>query len=489
VPIRKDGLDRLVDFLWGLVLVCLPVTSFPFMPLIGKETQVRPLSVYPMLLLVPLILIQMQRKRIKVWHTVFTPLTVFLLIALGATFIGSFYAPLDLRGMDYWGRALRAMVTVLIGMGFFLFGIWAMRSRDQLLDSLKWLYLGLFISFLWSIFQLLVYYGWVLNQNILDSLQRLFSISGISLKNLRIPGFTLEPSWMAGQIASIYLPWLFASILTGFKLTRWRWLEYALAGMALFLLVLTYSRSGLLMALVAGLLTTLFVGREKIKQAWSWWKQPFQAGLATKKNQKRDIAFRLGLVTLLLSLVWVSLQAFSHNTYFSKIWSSRKTNLIEYVIDIYAGPRLAYALSGLEAFNQHPWTGVGLGATGFYMFSNLPDWSKTFVTEVASLLSPLNMTYANTKNLFIRILAETGILGMGAFIIFFLHILARILGFRSFPGKEARFMEVAGLFSWIAILLFSFTQDSFAMPNTWINLALLLGVVGQDWKSIRDHPA
>ena len=48
------------------------------------------------------------------------------------------------------------------------------------------------------------------------------------------PGFRMayEPAWLAGQIATIYLPWLFASLLTKIRLTRFKWLEIILLGFA-----------------------------------------------------------------------------------------------------------------------------------------------------------------------------------------------------------------------------------------------------------------
>jgi O-antigen ligase len=478
VTTAKDRLDRVVDVLWGLALVCLPVTSFPFMPFIGNETQVRPLSIYPMLLLLPVLFLQMWKKKIRIWHTVFTPLAVFILILIATTYAGVFYAPLDFRGQAYWGRVLRAASTVIIGMSFFLYAIWTTRSRQGLLNSLKWLYLGLFISFLLGVVQVLVFSGRLMTESTLDIFQRLVSISGISLKNLRIPGFALEPSWLAGQIAVIYMPWLFASILTGFSLTRWRWLEYILAGMAVFLLVLTYSRSGLAMVLVACFLTTLFFGREKLVQGWNWWRRSFTSNTEQGSKRVRAMALRLGMLVMLLAFLGLSLQALGQNRYFSRIWKSNKSNLVEYFIDIYAGPRLAYAWSGMETFSQHPWTGVGLGAAGFYLYSNLPDWSKTFMSEISIHLSPINTSYPNIKNMFVRIAAENGILGLGAFAGLLLFSLARILTFFREPGRDSRFFWVAGVFTWIVLIMFSFTQDSFAMPNTWINLGMLLGLSG-----------
>jgi len=484
----KDRLDRLADFLWGLALVSLPVTSFPFMPFVGRETQVRPLSIYPMLLLLPLLLLQMWKKRIKIWHAVFTPLLVFILIIFASAFAGAFYAPLDLRGQVYWGRALRSASTVIIGIGFFLYAIWTTRSRDELFASLKWLYLGLFITFLWGVIQVLVFSGRIMSENTLDAIQKTISISGISLKNLRIPGFALEPSWLAGQVAVIYLPWLFASILTGFKLTHWRWLEYLLTAMAVFLLVLTYSRSGLLMTLVACVLAPLFFGREKLLKVLEWWKQPLRLDPEQKTGRVTAFALRLGIIVALVIVLGIGFQALGRNSYFSKIWQSRKSNLVDYMIDIYAGPRLAYAWSGLEVFSLHPWTGVGLGATGFYLYSNLPDWSKTFVPEISAHLSPVNSSFPNTKNLFVRIIAETGILGLVAFLAFLFYLLAQILTFGSVPGGEARFLGVTGIFTWIVLILFCFTQDSFAMPNIWINQGMLLGVTCLTSKAVNKIP-
>jgi O-antigen ligase len=248
--------------------------------------------------------------------------------------------------------------------------------------------------------------------------------------------------------------------------------------MAIFLLVLTYSRSGLVMVLVAGFLVTLFFGREKLLQGWNWWKRPLKPNSDQGPNHLHTTALRLGIIVAVIVILGLSLQVLGRNSYFSKLWQSRKSNLVEYVIDIYAGPRLAYAWSGMEIFSQNPWTGVGLGATGFYLYSNLPDWSKTVIPEISTLLSPMNSNYPNTKNLFVRIIAETGIMGLGAFLGFLFYVLARILTFGKVPGREARFFWVAGIFTWIVLILFSFTQDSFAIPNTWINLGMLLAVSG-----------
>src|SRR3990172_8284096 len=473
---RKDWLDRAVDLLWGLVLLFLPVTSFPFIPLLGSGTQVRPLSIYPLALLLPLLLLQILKKKVNAWHPAFTTLGIFLFIVIATTCFGALLAPVELRDQNYFGRVIRALITVVIGLGFFLAAIWSLRSPEQLRSSLKWLYLGLVISFIWGMIQFATYKGWILDEDTIDRIQKMISVTGISFKNLRVPGFALEPSWLAGQLAVIYSPWLFGSLLTGYHLSRWRWLEFVLSVMTLGLLLVTFSRSGLLMVLVTSFLTLILFGRDKIKQLWIWFFKPFTHVFAEFSRSSRQISLRLLLLLLVFASIALAGKILSGNQYFSQIWQSTKDNLVDYVIDIYAGPRLAYVWSGLETFNQHPWTGVGVGAGGFYLYENLPDWSKTKIPEISNHLSPANSAYPNTKNLFVRVISETGFLGFAAFASFLFCLLAEALAFQGKNGLHNRYSYVVGVFTMIALGIFCFTQDSFAMTNTWITLGFFFGL-------------
>jgi hypothetical protein len=39
-----------------------------------------------------------------------------------------------------------------------------------------------------------------------------------------------------------------------------------------------------------------------------------------------------------------------------------------------------------------------------------------------------------------------------------------------------RYLGIAALFSWFAIAIYNATQDSFATPNIWINLGIVVGL-------------
>jgi len=186
--------------------------------------------------------------------------------------------------------------------------------------------------------------------------------------------------------------------------------------------------------------------------------------------------FRLVTIAALFVSLAGGIFILSKNQYFSRIWQSRETTLTDYFVDIYAGPRLAYSWAGWMIFEQHPLTGVGLGAAGFYFYDALPDWARFKNPEISKLLSPAHQAFPNIKNLYARLLSETGILGFWAFISFYLLAFGKILTLLHSKRKELTFLGTASLMGWLSIVILGFTQDSLAMPIIWIPLGILIGI-------------
>jgi O-antigen ligase len=145
-------------------------------------------------------------------------------------------------------------------------------------------------------------------------------------------------------------------------------------------------------------------------------------------------------------------------------------------------------LAGLATYEEHPWLGVGLGASGFYMYGNLPDWALTTLPEIARQLDPSNHLYPNPKNMYVRILAEGGLLGFAFFMAFLFSVLGDALSFLRRPGL-LRLLGIATLCSWLAISLYNLTQDSFATPNIWVNLGILIGMARSNSESTLEERA
>ena len=157
--LSRFSVVNLSRFLWGATLFTLPITSFRYFPFLGDGTYVRPLSLYPVALLLPLLVYQLTQRKVSFPRLgSLTPLLAFVLLALGATALGLLLNPLPMRGYEYLGRILRAWVTVVIGLAFFLTAVWMNRTEDDLRFSIRWLLAGFVMDLLWSGVQALSFY-------------------------------------------------------------------------------------------------------------------------------------------------------------------------------------------------------------------------------------------------------------------------------------------------------------------------------------------
>lgn len=459
---------NLSRFLWAAALFTLPITSFRYFPFLGESTYVRPLSLYPIAFLLPLLFLQyFQGKTSFPRAGTWTPLLAFVLIAFTATSLGFLLDPLPLRGYEYLGRVLRAWVTLAIGLSFFIAAVWMNRSEEDLRFSIKWLLAGFVMDILWSGVQSLAFYTTLLEKETVTHWQRAFSMRELVRTN-RVSGMAYEPAWLAGQLATVYLPWLFASLLTRLRVTRFKWLEVTLLGLALVLLLATFSRGGLLTVVGATVLTFLFVARTELRTARIWFTSGFQRG--------SNWLVRVGVVVLLIGALTGAGLFLSQKGYITRLFNTRADSVEDFIIQNSAGARAAYIFGALGAYDESPITGVGLGASGFYIYQHLPDWALTTVPEIARQLNPETRLYPNPKNMYVRLLAETGLIGFFVFVAFLFSVLGDAL--RALQSKTAigRYLGIAGIFSWFAVALYNLTQDSFATPNLWINFGILVGM-------------
>ena len=484
-------------FLWALVLATLPVTSFKYMPFMGSGTFVRPLSLYPLFFLYPLLFLRLKRKEIaRPWPGPLILLIAFFLSAVAATAFGATLAPIAMRDVGFLDRAIRAFVTLVIGASFFIAAIWMNQDEADLKFSVKWLMVGLTAHLAWGAVQFIGLNAGYRKQ--LFQIQNLFSVRGL-VKNKRISGFAYEPSWLAGQLATLYLPWLFSAVLTQYRLFAsphkkglaflaklYPFIEPVLFIAALAGLLMTYSRSGLLITFVAVVVTLMASGKTALLKVWEWMRSGFDFSGGNHPPAK---LWQAGIrVLLVLSILMAVLGAgffLADKGYIAVFFNSDSTDVYDYFQNVYLGPRLAYAFAALKTFEIHPFTGVGLGASGFYIYDNMPDWALSGEPEIARQMSPTSDLYPNPKNLYVRLLTETGITGLALFLALYLALLADIFSLSTHglptssdanPSNAGKWLAAAGLFALTSIILQGISQDSFAMPEMWINLGILSGV-------------
>lgn len=464
-----SDLDKFTYLLWGLALLTLPVTSFRWFPFLGENTLVRPLALYPLALLLPLLVIQAFRKKIDLyWAGAFAALGMFILFVVFATSLGALIDPLPLRGQAYPGRAIRALATLFIGLAFFISAVWMNKDESDLRFTVRWILAGLCLNIAWSGLQAVTFYTNLLEKEMVTHWQLMFSMRELVRTN-RISGLAYEPAWLAGQLATIFIPFLFAAVLMKYRLTRVQWLEPVLLAFSTLVLLATFSRGGLIATAAAAGLTFLFLGRDAIRTTWSWFINGFRGRLP-------GIFLRVGMTAIVAGAMAGALLFLGQREYFRSLLNFDADTLSDYMVNIRAGARGAYSSAAFAVFEEYPLTGVGLGASGFYIYQNLPDWSLTTVPEIARQLSPENRLYPNPKNLYVRLLAETGLIGFFLFAAFQFCVLGDMLSLLLRREAWARFAATAGVFAWLAITFYNFTQDSLTTPNIWLVSGILAGL-------------
>jgi O-antigen ligase len=455
---------------WILFLLFLPVTSFPYFPsALGGGTLVRPLSIYPLLILLALSTIPTLFRK-PVPKTLLT-LLPFVCIAAAVSMLSLLRDIDPLLGIAVPDRVLRAFFTLVIGGAIFATVALTPRTREQLVSSLRWLYAGFSVALLWGSLQAVYIVSY--NQayfRLLQKAQRL--LSSRKLFSTRISGMTYEPNWFAEQISMLLVPWLLASVLTGYSIFRWRWrwvtIELLLLIWSVVVLAFTFSRSGLANLFVLAFLGVLFLRpqqRQKEKQqsatTRTWVFRLIQAGIA------------------IVALAGVIYFAGTKNEFFARIWNywteKKERSLAGYFEYLGFGARLTYGDAAFALYNEYPVLGVGLGNYAYYFEDFLPDTPLAATPEVLRIVTPDagRDRLITPKNLYYRLLSETGVVGSAAFMAFVAAVLGCALYLWASPSGEVRYWGKAGLLGMLAFGMAAISFDSFALPNMWVVFGLI----------------
>lgn len=448
-------LNRLVGILWGLALLTVPVTSFKYYPKFFGSAATQPLSFIPLLVLMPFLALMVWRSgKVRLPVQTFV-LLVFLLVVAMSNVFGGLNPPIEVRGFDHWSRSIRAWVSLGIGLAFFWVAYFVSDSEQRLKNSMKWLYAGLAATIILGSIQAIAEFTPYIDIDLIRKFQLSFSVR--SLGPNRIAGFAFEPAWMADQLIIFSIPWLFASFLTGYRPIKSRWYEILLVLGSMVILYFSYSRNGYLVLAATLTITGLIV------------KWPLLAKVFTKFNiSTRSGA--LGIGVLVVAGVGVG-----GYMVLGVLDIGSLRDLLNYLVRIRAGERLAAATAGFSLFGENPWFGVGFGTSGLYLFDHYPDWAFGRVSVLSRFLTYKFIVVPTSRNIYIRLLSETGIFGLWFFIAFFLSILGTIRGLLWSNRPARHYLGVVGLFSIIAIIIRNFTQDSFTFPVMWLMLGMVLG--------------
>ncbi|MBV9570693.1 MAG: hypothetical protein JO056_05585 [Alphaproteobacteria bacterium] len=463
------GLDAIERALWIALLLLVPISSSPLLPF-GQGTLVRPLAVVPAVLLVLMaalrIVVLGQMPALKRGGFLLLCLFGFYVLFSGLAEI-AFLPDRAFKGQTPLGSFLRAVATLDVGIVFYTVARLQLRTPADAKAALRYLFIGMTASIALAVVQV---FAMTQHGQMLRDVQAITDIFAVHYDGLvsRAQGMTFEPSWLATQIIVLLLPALLAASLSGQALFNARsrtatWL-LLFAGFAVALAGLLSSGSRFGLGCAAAMLV--------ISGFLALWRG-------------RVIALGAFLLVLLVGvgalLAMSTFRAGAGATYVlgpviyltqSAELPRDQSEMATDVADALAlGGRISAAQAALGMWRDNPLFGLSLGNSYRYFGKYAPDWA--FQTQLFTQgaregigwLDTFSPEKGNAKNLVLRLLSETGLVG---FFLFFLFIVKQI-----FAGKtDDDFHRYFRLSTLLALGFAFLNQDSLADPVLWIPIAL-----------------
>jgi O-antigen ligase len=465
--------EKVQQFFILSLLVLLPFTSFPLVSRLFGGTKVAPLSAIPLLLLTPFLLNKLIKDP-KLPSDAY-PLYLFFLVAALVSALATFRVLPTFRDIAPWENGLEALLTLIVGIAFYLVPSFFINDERQLRQAIRWISLGGVIILVACIVQTI---SWLVLKDYPDILSKMQElVSSGRLYKRRLTGVALEPSWLAHQLNVLYLPlWLGLSFskVSSFRLrviNKFTIENFLLLG-GLTSLFLSFSRIGWL---TFGMLVVYLIFHYMIER---------NRRLSVKRDYKSKferLIYHPVFMVITLILLFVAI-SFLGGIVISKVDPVRTGKLFDltrykqfgilgWASQLEIAERIIYWMAAFKVYLMHPWLGVGLGGSGFYF----PQTVNSFGYRLPEILRTLMVesSIPNAKNLWARLLSETGIIGFSLFITWMVVMWRRAQNLKSQTNTCHKAFSLIGKMFVIALLLEGFSIDTFGLPYYWISMGLI----------------
>ncbi|HAF62761.1 MAG TPA: hypothetical protein DCK95_10620 [Anaerolineaceae bacterium] len=471
----KKALPTITQILWVVLIASLPLTSVQLLArLFGSDAVASPAILVVFFMVVIWLFPYLLQGGKLVGSSI--PLFLFGMVAVIATLLSYFQVIPAYKGIDNINSTVEAVITLVIGVCFYLVSSSYMKDEKQAKLTLKIInWSGLFML-LWAGMQAVAWQGFGRYP------QWMFDLQGFVSKRVlyrqRVTGLALEPSWFAHQLNMVYLPiWLSATI-KGFtahnKKLGFLTLENFLLMAGIGALLLTLSRVGLLAFI---LMFTFFLIKlhtylvEKTLAHLSR-KQEEEISGERKKRLKVivSVLFIIAYMILLVLGLWIFSKVDPRMENLFSFSFGNDNPLLSYFNELSFGERVVYWLAGWNTFTEHPILGVGLGNAGYYFPKAITPYGWNLI-EVRQLVYR-SSNLMNVKSLWVRLLAETGMVGFSFFCGWLYSMVVKFGKKANSQKKLVSVYATAGIFMLCALIAEGFSIDSFAMPYLWVGLGL-----------------
>ena len=486
----KGWFSCIQEWVWSALVLLLPVTSMPLIIRLVKSDSVAAPSAFLLLVFILLWFPSFVHQGGKL-SGVMLPFLGFVVFALFTTIFSNFFPIPGLREHRPIFSQLSALLTLAIGASFYLaFSLWPI-EHERLRLTIRLVNWAGLATLIWATIQALAWYSNFGYPQWMRDFHEFFSTG--PLNRQRVLGFTLEPSWLAHELNMLFLPLWLAASLKKFSWHKFRVYGFTFENLLLaggvIILLLTLSRIGLL-AFLAVLAYLLLRATRWASRKISEKMMRHDVRLTSVENRQQrllTIGIFLGFSVIYLGVAiglgWLLSRLDIRTAKLFQFDFGQEDPILHYAKQINIAARLVYWQAGWNIFAEHPWLGVGMGNAGFYLPGQLSNYAMGLM-EVRQLLYRSDVLL-NIKCLWVRILAETGIVGFSFFLSWFINLWLSGRNAEKCAMKDLSTIGLACRFACIALIVEGFSVDTFALPYIWILLGLATAANMMIYKSPR----
>lgn len=474
-----------LDWLWAALILLLPITSLPLLSRLVGGSMVAPAAALPMFIIAGTILPVYFLRGGRLPRQVL-PLFAFVLVALISTALAFFIEFPLFREVNRLRNALSGIATLTIGVLFFLTAQVTLEKPQRIGWLFRWINISGFLSLLWAGSQTAVWFLQGEYPQWMWDIQKMISVSG-NLYIRRTTGFAFEPSWLGHQLVLFYLPYWLAASYKRHSAFGWRiWhfsAENVLLAAASAILFLSLSRSALVsFALLIGLLVIRLSGHFV---DWLHRKlNPQSAASSRIHSRLRHSLIWLGVLLAYAAVLFAGVVAFTRlDPRMEELFTVLRNpySLLQTANYLFFGERVAFWSAGLGVFGDFPILGVGLENAGFFFPEKLPI-SAWGIIETHKMY--YSTALPNTLSLWVRLLAETGVIGFSLFFSFLFLMWKTAAALLPHPEPAIATLALTGQLTLTGLLMEGMSVDTFAFPYYW----LILGWVCAAYRIARVMP-
>jgi len=394
-----------------------------------------------------------------------------------------FFLPLPtFRDQGIWKNELSSLITLGIGVCFFLVASLWLSDESKLVRFFRIVNLSGGIALLYSFLQAVFIIGLNNPPAALYRFQEMISSSQVLFVG-RINGLAFEPSWLAHQLNMFYIPIWAGLTIKKVSFQKFRLFKLSLENLLLaascVILFLSKSRIGWLafLAFTAYLLIRLMDSfRQKLltRLTSKWRGKGNTKWAAVLFNAIFWLILVLVLVGGLLLAGWVLTRVDPRMVQLFDLQAIKNLGFLGWASRLVFAERIVYWMAGIAVFLQYPIFGVGLGNSGYFIPQTFDSFGY-LLTEILRIFVS-GFSLPNPKNLWVRILAETGIVGFSVFVSWLWSEWKVSRSLEQFSPPLAQAMGLTGQIVLIGLILEGFSLDTFALPYYWMTLGLVVAV-------------